>query len=243
MALEVDSGYIEVDRLRAYQSVPRFPAGSAPTQGMLVLPMVTGIGEQVREWADQIAAETECIALAWDTWHGKSSDDTSFGELMDWSANLKDQDVLRELKILLAYLREDLGLERIGVVGWCLGGRYALILGGLESDLANVVAVHPTITTSVAADGVVDAVAESLRTEAPVFVAYPGKDSIVSRESFLALQEALQSRVEAASIIHLYPQAKHGFSDKRRHNEEVNVDAYMSTWPQALEFVKATTSR
>jgi carboxymethylenebutenolidase len=203
--------------------------------------MVTGIGEQIREWVDQIAAKAGCIALAWDTWHGKSSDDTSFDELRDWSANLQDDDVLSEQTRLLAHLEDDLNLERVGVVGWCLGGRYAFILGGRHPSLANVIAFHPTVTLG-GEYGTVDVVEHARRAQAPVFMAYPGKDSIVPREGFLALQEALQSREEAPTVIHLYPQAKHGFSDKRRHGEGVNAAAYRLSWPQALEFMKATTS-
>ena len=241
MASEVDSGYIEVEGLRAYQAVPRLADGSQPLHGMLALPMVTGIGEQVREWVDQIAAVTGGIALAWDTWHGKSSDDTPFDELRDWSANLQDDVALSEQTRLLAYLQDQLGLERVGVVGWCLGGRFALILGGRHSSLANVVAFHPTVTLD-GDEGTIDAVEHAGRVQAPVFIAYPGRDSIVPWESFLALQGALQAREAAPTMTHLYPLAKHGFSDKRRHGEEVNATAYRLSWPQSLEFMKATTS-
>lgn len=240
MPSEIITGYVEIDGLRAYKASPAAAAGDRPTTGMLVLPMVTGIGEQVREWADTIARSTGNVAVAWDTWHGRSSDDTGFDELRVLSQQLEDDVALKEQDRLLRHMREELGLTSIGVVGWCLGGRYALILGGRNTDLANVIAFHPTVTMGETAEAV-DAVAHAGMIEAPVFMAYPGKDSIVPRESFLALQQALQSRHQAPSIIQLYPEAKHGFSDKRRHNEAVNESAYRLSWPQALEFMKATT--
>jgi len=34
---------------------------------------------------------------------------------------------------------------RVGTMGWCLGGRLALLLAGTKNRLANVVAYHPTV--------------------------------------------------------------------------------------------------
>ncbi|GGL11818.1 dienelactone hydrolase family protein [Nocardia jinanensis] len=240
MAFEVESGYVDIGGLRAYRAAPRLTVGAEQASGMLVLPMVTGIGEQVRAWVDQLAAEAGCVALAWDTWHGKSSDDTPFDELRAWNEVLRDDEALDEQTRLLSYLQDELRLERVGVIGWCLGGRFALILGGRHATLANVIAFHPTVTLD-AGEEVVNTVERTRQIKAPVFLAYPGKDSIVPWESFSALQTALQSRPVAASIVHLYPEAKHGFSDERRHGEEVNACAYRLSWPQTLAFVRATT--
>src|SRR3982074_3564012 len=72
---------------------------------------------------------------------------------------------------------------------------------------------------------------------------YPGADSIVPRESFEKLQAALNGRETGASIVHLYPGAEHGFSASTRHGNPVNAEAYHISWPQALEFIKATAPR
>ncbi|MGF9664196.1 dienelactone hydrolase family protein [Arthrobacter crystallopoietes] len=241
MSSEIRSEYVDINGLRAYQALPSPPNAGRPSAGMLLLPMITGIGEQIREFADTIARETGVVALSWDPWHGKSSDDSSHDELSKLLAQLDDDTAVAEQEKLLAHMRGNLGLERVGVIGWCLGGRYAFILGGRNADLANVIAYHPTVTIPPAANHKIDAIAYTARTAAPVLMAYPGKDSIVSRESFLALQEALQSREAAPSIVHLYPEAKHGFSDKRRHNEQANADAFRLSWPQALDFIRETT--
>lgn len=242
MAFAIESEFITVEGLRAYVARPTLQDGRAPTTAMLLLPMITGIGSQVREFADTIATRTGAVALSWDPWHGKSSDDTDFDVLHGLLDELEDATAVAEQQALLAYLREDLGVKRVGVVGWCLGGRFAFILGGLDPSLASVVAFHPTVPSEPAPTHTHDSVELAAQIHAPTFMAYPGKDSIVPRENFLRLQDALQSREAAPTIIHLYPQAKHGFSDKRRHNEEVNSTAFNLSWPQALAFIAATTA-
>ncbi|GAA4669564.1 dienelactone hydrolase family protein [Gordonia humi] len=240
MTHPVESEFIDVEGLRAF--VARPSSEPAVDAGMLLLPMITGIGSQVREFAEEIAASTGAVALSWDPWHGKSSDDTGFDELAHLHEELEDAVAVAEQQTLLRHLRSELGLTKVGVVGWCLGGRFAFILGGLDQDLANVLAFHPTVPGEPAPTHSHDAVALAAQISAPTFLAYPGKDSIVPKENFLGLQSALQSREHAPSIIHLYPQAKHGFSDQRRHNEEVNASAYGLSWPQALSFIAATTA-
>jgi carboxymethylenebutenolidase len=76
---------------------------------------------------------------------------------------------------------------------------------------------------------------------APVMVLYPSADSVVPVEDFVALQAALQKRPAGATITHFYPGAVHGFSDRSRHGDEVNAEAFAISWPQALAFLQTTT--
>ena len=48
--------------------------------GMLLLPMITGIGEQVRDWADELAGRG-ITALVWDPFKGRSTDNSTREEL------------------------------------------------------------------------------------------------------------------------------------------------------------------
>jgi carboxymethylenebutenolidase len=238
MATEIESSIVSVGELQAYLARPV----DGSTAGMLLLPMITGIGEQVREYADTIA-RMGVTALTWDPWHGPSSDDTPQAELQRRLGKLDDEKSLAEQRLLLDHLFGALGCTRAGVIGWCLGGRMALLLAGRDDRPANVIAYHPTVPIPPASNHDLDAAEYAGQITAPVMMLYPGADSLVPVESFQRLQAALNSRSTGASIIHVYPGAEHGFSNKARHGNPVNAEAFAISWPQALEFIRATTCR
>ncbi|MDQ0377089.1 dienelactone hydrolase family protein [Amycolatopsis thermophila] len=236
MTQDIETSRLTVNGLGAYLAQP---AGGSRS-GMLLLPMVTGIGEQVREWAGAIAA-TGVTALVWDPWHGPSSDDTSMPDLLAKMPELDDAVAMDEQTQLLDHLFGELGCTRAGVIGWCLGGRFALILGGRDHRLSGVVAYHPTVPGETPPNHTMDAVAHAGLIKAPVMMLYPTADELVPRSRFDELQAALQGRSAGASLIHVYPDAEHGFSNKTRHGTPVNAEAFALSWPQVLEFVRVTT--
>jgi carboxymethylenebutenolidase len=234
---EIESSTANVGGLNTYLSRPA--GGSAA--GMLLLPMITGIGSQVREFADTLAGHG-VTALSWDPWRGRpSADETPMNVLFEWMAELDDEASLAEMGQLLDYLHGDLGCRKVGTIGWCLGGRFALMLGGVDPRLVNVVAYHPTVPGTPFPNHTLDAVEYTAQIQAPVMMLYPGADDLVPVESFQRLQAALQSRAEGASIVHVYPGAEHGFSARIRHSNPVNARASNLAWPQAVAFIQATT--
>jgi carboxymethylenebutenolidase len=208
---------------------------------MLLLPMITGIGEQLRAWADELAGRG-ITALVWDPFKGRSIDNSTREELAGLLGGLDDDTVLAEQVALLDHLFGELGCTKVGTVGWCLGGRFALLLGARDHRLANVVAFHPTVPSELRPNHSYDAIADSIGITAPVLIAYPGADAAVPVAAFEALQTALQSRETGATITQFYPGAEHGYTDRSRQSKPVNADAYRLSWPQALAFIDATTA-
>lgn len=237
MTTEITTSRITVGSLGAYLARPKDGDNGA---GMLLLPMVTGISAELREFADDIA-RSGTTALSWDPWHGPSLDDMPREELFPLMAKLDDAEVRAEQVRLLDHMFGELGLRKVGVIGWCMGGRYALLLGAADQRPANVVAYHPTVPIPPAPNHTLDAAEQAARITAPVMMLYPGADDLVPRESFDNLQAALQSRDSAATITHIYPGAQHGFTASGRRNVEANANAYHLSWPQVIAFVDATT--
>ncbi|HEX3785577.1 MAG TPA: dienelactone hydrolase family protein [Pseudonocardiaceae bacterium] len=237
MATDIEKSTVTVNGLNAYLARP----SGGSTSGMLLLPMITGIGAQVREYAENLAGEG-ITALSWDPWQGRpSADETPFDVLARWMTELEDETCLAEQHQLLDHLFGELGCTQVGTIGWCLGGRYTLLLGARESRLANVVAYHPTVPGTPAPNHTVDAVAATAAITAPTMMLCPGSDDLVPAESYRRLQQALQSRDSGVSIVHLYPGAEHGFSAKGRHGNPVNKAAFEVSWPQVIAFIKTTT--
>jgi carboxymethylenebutenolidase len=245
MQTEKSAGWYDAEGLRTYLSPPaagpkqRRPA--ARDAGVLMLPMITGIGEQLRDWADEVADTTGTTVLVWDPWHGPSSDNTPLSELRERLSRLDDATALDEIGRLVNHMHFTLGLKRITVIGWCLGGRYALLAGARHPEFGGVVAMHPTLPVTESGRGEFDAAAAAADIATAVMVHYPGRDHIVPFESFRRLQASLVARSDAASFVAVHPRAHHGFSDRKNHSDPANAEAFRLAWPQVLAFLDSTT--
>src|ERR671936_435522 len=69
-------------------------------------------------------------ALSWDPFHGPSSDDTPMERLFELMGKFDDETVLGEQAQLLDHMFGELGLRRVGGVGWCTGGPFPPLRGG-----------------------------------------------------------------------------------------------------------------
>jgi carboxymethylenebutenolidase len=232
--MSIETSTTRVGDLSAYLARPAGGSGS----GMLLLPMITGIGEQVRAWADELAGRG-ITTLTWDVFHGASTDNTSREDLGAKLGELRDDVALAEQTALLDHLLGELGCTKAGVMGWCLGGRFALLLAARDQRLSGVVAYHPTVRDPLPPSHDLDTVALSTEISAPVLVSYPEADTVVSHETFDRLQAALQSRPAGATFTQHFPGAEHGFTDSSRHGTAVNADAFALSWPQTLAFLDA----
>lgn len=141
-------------------------------------------------------------------------------------------------------MHSDLGLENVGTIGFCLGGRMVFTLAAAEHRIKACVAYHPSIEMP-HPDRHLDAIAAARDVECPVQVLYPGRDHITHRETFEALRGSLESRTQP-TIIHVYPEADHGFTEGfnivskiDRSANPANVTAKNLGWAQTTAFFRA----
>lgn len=107
-----------------YLSVPPAEGKKA---AIIVIQEWWGVDDWIRSQADRFAQQGY-VALAVDLYRGRVT--KSPEEAHELSRGLPEDRALADLKAAVDYLsqRPDVDPQRIGVIGWCLGGGYALAL-------------------------------------------------------------------------------------------------------------------
>jgi carboxymethylenebutenolidase len=135
----------------AEDRVVRLPSAQGEARGYLSLPIDegrhsavivlhdrSGLGDWTKQQTQRLAA-MGYVALAVDLYRGKTAgDEATATELM---RSLPTHRVLSDLGAAFTFLasRPDVDPDRIGVIGWCMGGGLALTLAAFEPRVAAVV--------------------------------------------------------------------------------------------------------
>jgi carboxymethylenebutenolidase len=115
-AQEVSGNEVEVvSAEQAYPSYLAAPTSGGPYPAIILIHSFRGLEEGYRTMSDQLAAEGFVVlAVGWQTFQQSPPDDT----------------VKRLIEDSIAFLseRDDVDPERIGLTGFCAGGRYTMLL-------------------------------------------------------------------------------------------------------------------
>src|SRR5690242_12308473 len=110
------------------------PAGGARA-GLLLLPMVYVVERKVLEYARWLA-DAGFAALVWDPYSGRDVPTGPPEVMAPLARSLRDAAVRAEQERWLRYLRQEQQLARVGLIGWCVGGRFALLLAAQSAAVA-----------------------------------------------------------------------------------------------------------
>lgn len=197
------------------QQAVTFPSGDSTGHGLLYLPQGAGphpalivIHEWwgLNDWVKQKAAGYAAhgyVALAVDLYHGKVATDPELAH--ELSRGLPQDQGVRDLTSALAWLRQrkDVNPNRIGAVGWCMGGGFALQLAIAAPSLRAVAINYGSLATDRAA---------LARIHAAVLGNFGGEDRGISPQSVRAFVATMQSLGKPVNV-KIYPDAGHAFEN------------------------------
>ena len=218
--------------LNAYVARPSSPTNA----GVLLVPAATGVAPWLRQCADDLA-DRGLTTLAWDQFHGRDVTGLGWPELAPLLAAIDDGTAMKELGSLIDALMSEYSLTRVGVAGWCFGGRLAVILAARDRRVAACATYHPSIRATRGPHQTEDAIALASTIECPVEWVHPGNDQVLSGELVPAMRDALVGREKGSTHIHVYPGADHGFME--RLGSDANRIAATLAWPQTIAFLEA----
>src|SRR5204862_1680021 len=155
------------------------PEGKGPFPAVIVIQEWWGLDDWIKDQARALAKEGY-VALAVDLYRGKVT--KSQEEAHQLMSGLPQDRALRDLKGAMGYLssRPDVKKDRIGAIGWCMGGMYSLKLATEEPALKAVVAYYGAPPTEPAAIA---------RIKAPVLGNYGGKDKSPSPDQVKGFED------------------------------------------------------
>jgi carboxymethylenebutenolidase len=211
-------------QMAAYLARPK-AKGTYP--GLIVIQEWWGLNEHIKDIARRFVREGY-VALAPDLYsclgHKVTADPNEAGRLM---SSLKEEQALKDLQATLAHLKDVDGVhrERLGVVGFCMGGTYSLLL---PCHGLGIKAAAPFY-------GQVPSAPELLRNlTCPVLYIYGDADGWITRADVNRLREALK-RYGKAGEVKIYPGAPHAFFNDTRKDVYRPVEA-KDAWTRVLGF-------
>jgi carboxymethylenebutenolidase len=207
----------------------------APTTGgVVILPTIFGVNAFVRGYAETLA-RAGLAAAAWDMHDGMPMI-TDYEESKRRARRHSDAGAAVAIRKWTDYLMSALNVTSVGVIGFCIGGRFALLTAAQDERIKACAAAYPSIEDPRLPNQEQDAVARAAEIRCPVHVLQPGHDHVASVETYAALKEKLFGR-PVPTIWQYHPAAEHGFM--HRKEPAANPAATVIASPQVIAFLQA----
>jgi carboxymethylenebutenolidase len=201
------------------------PEGKGPFPAVVVIQEWWGLNDWVKNQARALAKEGY-VALAPDLYRGQVA--TKQEEAHQLMMGTPPDRAARDLQGAFATLqaRADVKTDRIGVVGWCMGGGYALRFATTQPALAAAVAYYGTPPTDSAAIAAI---------EAPVLGNYGAEDKGPSPELVRAFEAAMKKAGKSVDV-KIYEGAGHAFANVDNPWGGYRKEAAQDAWTRTTAF-------
>ncbi|MGB9074366.1 MAG: dienelactone hydrolase family protein [Terriglobales bacterium] len=204
------------------------PAGKGPFPALIVIHEWWGLNDWVKEQAAKLAGQGY-VALAVDLYRGKVADTPDLAhELM---RGVPEDRAARDLRAAFDFLaaQPNVKKDRIGSIGWCMGGGYALDAALAEPHLAAAVIHYGHLATEPAA---------LKKINAPILGIFGGQDRGIPAEDVKKFQQSLVQLGKKVEI-KIYPDAGHAFENPN-NKQGYRPDDASDAWQRTLDFLAAS---
>lgn len=208
-------------------------AAAAGAPGVVVLHAWWGLTEPFRQACDRLA-EAGFVALAPDLYRGKTATTVEEAEALATALNREEARVSGDIRGATRFLRHHEAItpvdgpgasDRLGVVGFSLGGAYALDLSvELPDEIAAVVIFYATYTGL-----------DFRRAQAAYLCHFAQDDPYEPAESVAAMEQELQAAGKQATF-YTYPGTTHWFFEANRP-DAYDAAAAALAWERTIAFL------
>jgi carboxymethylenebutenolidase len=240
-------------KIEIAQGLPGYyvtPAGTGKFPAVIVLMEAFGLNQWCQGICDRLA-QSGFIAIAPDFYRGTTYEYTDVPGAIGKLKSLNDDAIMGDVGKSIEFLagKSEASVTGIGVIGFCMGGRYAFLAnttyptkikaaisfygGGIDAPAGNPLGQKSLLSQ-------VDAM------QSPIMLMYGSDDQLIAADEHGRVAAAL-SKAKKRYILNLFPKAGHGFMSDRRENyaPEAAAEAWIMTtgfFKQNLKPKKTKTS-
>lgn len=196
------------------------PADDGKYPGVIVLQEWWGINEHIKDVTERFA-QARYVALAPDLYHGKATAEPD--EARKLAMALNRDAAIQEISAAGEHLLNNVGVvgEKIGIVGWCMGGGLALSTATEYAKLGAVVSFYGRPLDA----------RDTPKLNAPVLGLYGELDQGIPASMVRDFETELNQN-HIPNQINIYSDAQHAFFNDTRaqaYNPQAAEDAWTKT--------------
>ena len=207
------------------------PAGKGPFPALIVIHEWWGLNDWVKEQGSKFADEGY-VSLAIDLYRGKVADSPDMAhELM---RGVPEDRAIRDLKAAYDFLatQPNVKKDRIGSVGWCMGGGYSLDVALNEPALAATVINYGHLATDTD---------QLKKIQAPILGSFGGQDRGITPDDVKKFQQSMEKLGKKIEV-KIYPDAGHAFENSNNKQGYRAADA-ADAWQRTIVFLAANLKK
>jgi carboxymethylenebutenolidase len=210
------------------QGVLYTPTGKGPFPALVVVHEFWGLNDWVKEQASKLA-DQGYVSLAVDLYRGRVATTPDMAhEIM---RGVPEDRAKRDLHAAVEFLKSQSNVkkDRIGAIGWCMGGGYALDVALQDPELAAVVINYGHLATDP------DALKQ---INAAILGLFGGQDRGITPDDVHKFEQQLKQLGKKVEI-KIYDDAGHAFENPNNKDGYRAADA-ADAWKRTVDFLAMT---
>lgn len=216
------------DTASGYLALP----ASATGPGLLVLQEWWGLVPQIKRTCDRLAAEG-FVALAPDLYHGEIAEHTEMDKAGQLMQSLPPDRAARDVGGAIDYLLGHAAVtsDKVGVIGFCMGGMLTLLIAALQGD-------RVAVATPFYGAPLGESAPDWSGLTAHVQGHFAENDDFFGPGPIKELEAELRAMGKDVEFI-VYPGTGHAFGNEENALGTYDQEATETSWKRAVEYLHA----
>ena len=210
------------------QGIVYTPKGKGPFPALIVVHEWWGLNDWIKEQASKLADEGY-VALAVDLYRGKVA--TTPEQAHEIMRGVPEDRASRDLNAAFDFLKSqpNVKADRIGSIGWCMGGGYSLDVALQQPTLAAAVINYGHLATDPNA---------LQKINAPILGLFGGQDQGITPADVKKFEQQLKQAGKKIDVV-IYSDAGHAFENPNNKTGYRAADA-ADAWKRTVNFLAST---